>query len=268
MQPAREADTPVTVQVRRPWRRDELVAAFRLYCLLPFGQLDHRTPEIMALAQVLGRTPSAVAMKLVNLASLDPAITATGRKGLSNASAGDRGIWKEFHDDWAALEEESGEILQQLGYPEAEVIAPTAPIPPVGETSVEALVRVRRGQDFFRRMVLASYEGKCCISGLAEPSLLLASHIVPWVQDADNRLNPCNGLCLSALHDRAFDLGLIAVNTDFRLRVSPLLRDQAGNALAQGWLLNLEGTRIRLPRRFRPAPEFLAWHLESVFQAG
>lgn len=47
------------------------------------------------------------------------------------------------------------------------------------------------------------------MSGLAEPRLLIASHIVPWSKDKTNRLNPSNGLCLSAIHDRAFDQGFI-----------------------------------------------------------
>jgi DNA (cytosine-5)-methyltransferase 1/putative restriction endonuclease len=246
----------------------ELVAAFRLYCELPFGRLHHRNPEIVALAKVLDRTPSSVAMKLVNLASLDPAITASGRKGLGNASAGDRQIWREFRGDWTAMEEESGEVFHRLGIPEAEAATGPGLLPPTGETSAEALVQVRRGQAFFRRAVLASYGGQCCMSGLAEPGLLLASHIKPWARDAGNRLNPSNGLCLSALHDRAFDQGLIGVDTDYHVRVSPVLRDQGGNALAKTWLLGLEGTRIRLPERFLPEREFLAWHMGTLFQAG
>lgn len=268
MPPDSRAESPSSVLTRRPWRREELVAAFRLYCELPFGRLHHRNPEIIALANVLDRTPSSVAMKLVNLASLDPAITASGRKGLGNASAGDRRIWQEFQDDWTALEEESGEVFRQLGIPGPEVTAAPGLVPPTGETSVEALVRIRRGQDFFRRAVLASYGGECCMSGLAEPGLLLASHIVPWASDAENRLNPSNGLCLSALHDRAFDKGLLAVDTDYRVHVSPVLRSQGGNALVKTWLLGLEGARIRLPERFLPDRDFLAWHLGTLFQAG
>ena len=268
MQSVKRTESPVSVPVRRSWRREELVAAFRLYCTLPFGRLHSRNPEIVALAKVLNRTPSSVAMKLVNLASLDPAITATGRKGLGNASDADRRIWMEFHDDWAALEEESAGILQQLGLPESELALYPDLVPPPGTTSVEALVRVRRGQDFFRRAVLASYGGKCCISDLAEPGLLLASHIVPWAKDVENRLNPSNGLCLSALHDRAFDLGLLGVNADYRIRVSPMLNNQSANALTQAWLLDLEGTPIRLPERFLPDREFLSWHLRTIFQAG
>ena len=106
------------------------------------------------------------------------------------------------------------------------------------------------------------------MSGLSEPGLLLASHIVPWASDAGNRLNPSNGLCLSALHDRAFDNGLITVDTGYRVRVSPVLQSQAGNPLAKVWLLGLEGVQIRLPERFLPDRQFLAWHMGTLFQAG
>lgn len=268
MPPNSQAEAPSSVLQRRPWRREEVVAAIRLYCLLPFGQLDQRTPAILELAKVLDRTPSSVAMKLVNLASLDPAITANGRKGLGHASATDRTVWQEFHEDWSALEEESGEILRRFGYQEAEAVASPVPTPPSGSTTSEAMVRIRRGQDFFRRAVLASYGGRCCMSGLAEPTLLLASHIVPWASDTTNRLNPSNGLCLSALHDRAFDKGLIAVDAEYRVRVSPLLRKQKENAMVRTWLLDLEGNQIRLPERFLPNRDFLAWHLGTLFQAG
>ena len=267
MPPVSRTEVQVPAPARRPWQREELIAAFRLYCLLPFGRLHQRNPEIVALAEVLERSPSSVAMKLVNLASLDPAVTGTGRKGLGNASEGDRRIWREFHDDWAGLENESREILHRLGCPDPALPSSADQSPPAGETSVEALVRVRRGQDFFRRAVLASYGGRCCISGLAEPGLLLASHIMPWAKDPENRLNPSNGLCLSALHDRAFDIGFIAVGTDYRVRVSPMMRDPGENDLARVWLLDLEGTQILLPERFLPDRAFLAWHLENVFQA-
>ena len=59
--------------MKRGWTRDELLVAFNLYCKTPFGRLHQRNPEIIRLASALGRTPSALAMKLVNFASLDPA---------------------------------------------------------------------------------------------------------------------------------------------------------------------------------------------------
>ena len=69
-----------------PWTRDQLLVAFSLYCRLPFGRLHARNPEIIAIADAIGRTPGALAMKLTNIASLDPEITSTGRSGLTGAS--------------------------------------------------------------------------------------------------------------------------------------------------------------------------------------
>ena len=79
-------------------------------------------------------------------------------------------------------------------------------------------------QDFFRRAVLASYRGRCCISGVGEPRLLIASHIVPWREDKANRLNPSNGLCLSAIHDKAFDSYLFSLTDDGRVVLSAALK--------------------------------------------
>ena len=72
------------------WTEDELRLALALYCQLPFGKMHSRNKEIVKLAEKIGRTPSAVAMKLVNFASLDPEIVNSGRAGLGNASSMDR----------------------------------------------------------------------------------------------------------------------------------------------------------------------------------
>jgi putative restriction endonuclease len=74
----------------------------------------------------------------------------------------------------------------------------------------------RRGQDYFRRMILKFYDGKCALTGINVEPLLLASHIIPWRDESHKkeRLNPCNGICLSALYDKAFDKGLITISPD------------------------------------------------------
>lgn len=81
----------------RRWTEEELRLALQLYRRIPFGQFNQRNPEIIALAKSMARTPSSVSMKLCNLASLDPKITRSGRKGLPNASALDRKVWAEAH---------------------------------------------------------------------------------------------------------------------------------------------------------------------------
>ena len=102
------------MNLRKPWARDELIIAMNLYCKLPFGQLDHRTPIIIEVAGKLGRTSSSLAMKLSNFTSLDPVQQARGIRGLSGASKADRKIWEEFTMNWEQLGTESEERFQEL----------------------------------------------------------------------------------------------------------------------------------------------------------
>jgi putative restriction endonuclease len=82
------------------WNIHELKLALALYCQLPFGKMHSRNHDIIRMAEKIGRTPSAVAMKLVNFASLDPEIVNSGRSGLGNASAMDRQVWNKFQKNW------------------------------------------------------------------------------------------------------------------------------------------------------------------------
>lgn len=252
------------------WTKEQLKLAFHLYCQLPFGKLHSRNREIVELASLIGRTPSAVAMKLVNLASLDPAITSTGRVGLGNASALDREVWDEFHANWEKLALECERLRQGLGaaapvdtLEEADSDGALAAEDFSGETR-RVVTEQRIKQHFFRRAVLSSYHGRCCMSGLAEPRLLIASHIVPWSKDKANRLNPSNGLCLSAIHDRAFDKGLLTLTDDFRIVLADELRKR-DEAFVKQVLLPLDGRQIEMPERFVPDVGFLARHRAEVF---
>ena len=252
---------------RTPWTRQQLLVAFELYSRLPFGRLHYRNPEIAHYAEAIGRTPGALAMKLVNIASVDPEITSTGRTGLSNASAADRAMWDEMTGNWDQFAIDSQVALAEYGLAEnqegQEVEAAVDDI----ETSragidrpVETTARV--GQNFFRNAVLGAYNQQCCITGLAIPRLLIASHIVPWRLDPANRVNPRNGLLLSALHDRAFDAGLLTVADDMTVRVSPAYHDDEFFTTA---VSSYHGKPITLPEKFAPDREFLAYHRENVY---
>ena len=243
------------------WTKEQLKLAFHLYCQLPFGKLHSRNPEIKHLAQVIGRTADAVAMKLVNFASLDPDITSTGRKGLEGASKLDREIWEEFHTDWEKLAVETELLRRSLDNKaiiQDDADEQLVPEDFTGETR-KVVTEQRIKQSFFRRAVLSSYRGRCCMSGLSESRLLIASHIVPWSQDKANRLNPSNGLCLSAIHDRAFDKGLITLSEDMTVIVSAELKRSKEPFIAEV-LISLDGKPIELPERFVPQKEFIEWH--------
>jgi len=102
------------------------------------------------------------------------------------------------------------------------------------------------------------------MSGLSDSRLLIASHIVPWSKDKHNRLNPRNGLCLSALHDKAFDRGLIALDDDFCVILSKDL-EQRNEPFVRQFFHPLAGQSITLPERFAPDKAFLARHRDVVF---
>ena len=213
---------------RRLWTREELILAFNLYLKLPFGKLHHGTPEIIHLASILDRTPNSIAMRLSNFASVDPYHQQRGVKGLTGGIRQVEPIWNEFISNKAELLFESERILanlekQTIETKFAEILSGTENL--IGETKVRE-VKTRVNQNVFRQIVLANYNKKCAITGIDIPDLLVASHIVPWSQNEVERLNPENGICLSALYDRAYDKGLIGITEKYQIVLSSELKNQ------------------------------------------
>ncbi len=251
---------------RRNWSRDELILAFNLYCKTPFGRIHTHNPDIIALAKLIDRTPSAVSWKLANFASLDPALKDRKIVGASHASNRDAEIWVEFSNNWDLLGFESEKLLATIASQSVESISEIFMEDlPKGQER-EAVVKARVNQNFFRKSVLAAYDFRCCITGLDTPELLNARHIVPWSETAANRVNPRNGLCLNTLHDRAFDRGLITVTPEYRIKISPYLKNSADNGV-QEFFLRFDNAMIRLPTRFRPDAAFLSYHNANIFRA-
>ena len=251
---------------RLPWTRQQLLVAFGLYCRLHFGRFHRENPDIVRFADAIGRSPSSLSMKLSNIASLDPAITSTGRAGLKNASAADREMWAEMESDSANFALECQTALMEAegqAVPMSDALEDGG-IDRVGEDKiVQATERI--GQSFFRSTVLSAYNGRCCITGLSVPTLLVASHIVPWRLEKLHRLNPRNGLALSALHDRAFDAGLITINEDMTVRVSTNHPSRSDDFFATA-IEYYSGKPIHLPKKFGVGEEFLVFHREHIFQ--
>lgn len=251
------------------WTRQQLLVAFNLYCQLPFGKLHSRNPYIVKAAGLIGRTPAALAMKLTNIASLDPAITSTGRKGLSGASAADREMWEEMQNNWEIFVIDMAQAMQVAGINQEIGLGdePDDDGLKVDYTGSDRLAqtKTRVGQEFFRKSVLSAYQYKCCITGLSVPRLLVASHIVPWKDDKKNRLNPSNGLCLSMLHDKAFDAGFITITDELTVRVSKKYY-MDNDTFYLSALLGYDGADIALPEKFQPHKEFLDHHRNHIFE--
>lgn len=249
------------------WTREELILAFNLYFKIPFGRIDKGNSEIISLAKILGRTPSAVVWKLSNFARLDPVLRQRGVVGASHGSKLDVIIWEEFYGNLEQLSFESEVLLaEKVGRKVEEVAEIYVFDLPERGLERESLVKTRVNQSFFRKAVLAAYNEKCCITGLSISSLLTASHIIPWSIDEVNRMNPQNGLCLNALHDRAFDNGLITVMPDHKVRVSPQIKKISHDPIVSDLLLKYDGVSIQEPKRFFPDARFLEYHNEVIFR--
>ena len=203
-------------------------------------------------------------MKLSNLASLDPVITGSGRKGLAGASQADRALWHEFSRHPAQMMPEIAMALENLDKVTTGNEEASAPHSYHGEMT-SAVVQRRKGQNLFREAVLSAYNYQCCITGIADTRFLVASHIKPWAEDEHNRLNPRNGLCLSTFYDRAFDIGLITFADDYKLMISSELERQKSNNHIRETFLERTGSIIELPHKFSPELEFMRWHRECLF---
>lgn len=250
------------------WTREELILAINLYCKIPFGKMHHGNPLIIEFANLIGRTPSSVTFKLGNLASFDPSLKERGIKGASNASKLDKEIWDEFYQNWDKALLQSEELLANKYHSTIEKINHINPNDLLKDgIDKERLVKIRINQSIFRNIILATYNNRCCITGIENPELLIASHIVPWSRDDKNRLNPMNGLCLNALHDKAFDTGLITISPDnYSLIISQCLKRTNITQSIKDNFIAFENKPINLPDKFPPSKEFLKYHYQNIFR--
>lgn len=253
---------------RRNWTKDELVLAFALYLKLPFGKMHRNTSEIIELAGIIDRTPSAVAMRLSNFASLDPYHQERGVKGLTGGISICQPIWDEFIDNKEELIYKSELLLAdkqnlQIENKYSYLLEDTKELK--GETK-ERIVKTRVNQSVFRQIILATYSNKCAISGINIPELLVASHIIPWSENIEERLNPSNGICLSNLYDKAFDKGLIGIKNDYSIILSDKIKTKSTESYFSRFFNFIDGAKLALPERYLPKREFLEYHFDTIFQ--
>ncbi|MDB6063855.1 MAG: putative restriction endonuclease [Pedosphaera sp.] len=244
------------------WTYEEHIIAFSLYNQITFGTIGMRNPKVVELAAVLGRTPGSVSYKLTNFVRFDPSLKTRGIRGNEHGAKGEEQIWKEFAQRPESLAFESARLLAAHLGTSVEKVADIeqGDLPPAG-IEREALVRLRVKQSFFRKRILSAYGFRCCVTGITVPSLLVASHIVPWAEDEAHRLNPQNGLCLNALHDRAFDRRLMWIDDGYIIRFSEkLLTELSGPEGSLKWLTSFEGKTLTIPKAFGPDPNLLLRH--------
>ncbi|MGN0470684.1 MAG: HNH endonuclease [Acutalibacteraceae bacterium] len=127
-------------------------------------------------------------------------------------------------------------------------------------TEKEMLIKARNGQGVFRERIVEKYH-KCIITGISDSRLLIASHIRPW-RSADNveRLSEENGLLLSPLYDKLFDIGLISFSKDMKIIVSNQMNKE--DVLKIGF----DTDRIYLPSPSKELRVNMEYHRDNIFK--
>lgn len=125
-------------------------------------------------------------------------------------------------------------------------------------------IKARQKQSLFRSRVLANFDYKCCLSDIGENDLLVASHIIPWSERIDTRLDPANGLCLFVLYDKLFDEGYISFDDTLQVVITSQFSRLTQEL--QVVLRSIEGKKIRTPKNHSINNEFLRYHRENKFR--
>ncbi len=249
---------------RNNWTREELVVTLALYFKLPFGRLNRSTKEVIELAKIIGRTPSAVALRLTNYAACDPYIINSGRHGMSGGLSTCKPIWDEYQYDHEKLFLDAEVYLAKMKKESIETHLHLSEPDFTGKDKL-AVIKQRVNQDAFRAMILSNYDYRCAITGMDVQSLLIASHIIPWAENESERLNPENGICLSPLYDKAFDNGLIGIQPDYEIVLSKELKEHSKEDFFASSFAIIEHTKLILPQEHQPNPAFLQYHYDNIF---
>lgn len=248
------------------WNSDQLTVALNLYWKIPYNKISGSSNfKIKQIAKIIGRSPGALAYKLMNFTSLDSEKQKKGNKGKDGASKADKIIWEKYYNKWEKLAVDSYEILARMNNQSLEEFISLEDEIFSKGLEKKQIVNIRLNQSDFRQRILASYNERCCITGLNVKSLLVASHIIPWSINDNERLNPRNGLCLNSIHDKAFDKGLLTVTTDFKIKLSDEILKDCNQVAIQDIFIKYENKRIFLPERYIPSKDFLDYHNNNIF---
>ena len=159
-------------------------------------------------------------------------------------------IWPVYIAEWSAAD-----LKARLAFAPPATVKVGDGVPSAPERRYGLrLVRQRLHQATFREAVLAAYGGRCAVSGLPEPRLLDAAHIIVDRDEQFGQPVVANGLPLSKIHHAAFDANLIGVDADFRIHVAVQLLSITDGPMLEG-LKALAGGNIRLPQRRTDYPD-------------
>lgn len=260
---------------RSNWTKDELILVMNLYTKIRYGQFHNKNPEVIHLANLIGKTPGAVAYKLVHLSSQDPYHKNRGVRGLANPGRNAVSVYAEFMENWDEMLLKSEVLLAKIQNKSIEELLLKED--EIKEIEIDRLtykqgidvrryIKIRVNQALFRRIVVSNYSNSCAVCGLDVENLLVASHIIRWSENETHRLNPENGMCLCNIHDKAFELGFIGITQNYKISISGELFSMSEKNTFYSLFQRHDNRLINLPDKFYPSLTFLKQHFDSTFR--
>jgi len=260
---------------RRIWSREEFMLVMNLYTKIPYGQFHAKNAEVIQLANILNRTPGAVAYKLVHFASLDPYHLARGIKGLGNPGNNAINIFNEFQAHWDKLLYESELLL--IKYQNKTIEEEYLSQDEIKEYrdidlrqkegfDIKRMIKTRVNQGLFRKVIIGNYFHTCAVCGVNIPDLLVASHILKWSNNKEERLNPENGICLCNLHDKAFEMGYLGIMPNYKIIISNEVDIISDKTTQDALFKRHHNHEIILPDKYYPNKNFLDLHFQQSFK--
>jgi len=253
-----------------PWTQEDIIIAYALYCVTPLNKIRTNNPIIQKAAEKIGHSVSSLTMRMLNFMSVDPD---SDKTGCAHVAKADKEIFENFKHDWFTLSCKAEEYLGfELFYNNDSTTPLSEKLPINGSKPISSLDernRTNKERNIFRTEIIAAYDGKCCITGVNIPELLIASHIKDFSKSPDfQRIAPTNGLLMNTFHDSLFDKGFITVLPDYTIKLSGTLkkRSDINNEFNKRWIFGIENTKINLPPRFQPDKQCLEWHNKYKFR--
>lgn len=252
---------------RNDWTEEQTLVLFNAYLNgdeKGFG--NRESPVVLKYSKILGRSPGSIKAKMENIRTANPAYTLKR----TNSARYITQVWMDLLEDYEGAVERIGrvasEYLADRNLDAGEVVIGKVEFNPGADDAREC--RVRKGQGVFRLNVANNFERRCCITGIAENSLLVASHIVPWSESSpEEKTDPRNGLFLNRLHDGLFDRHLMTIDEEMRVVYSDGLEEGMPPEVYERFFKPYEGGRISEPVYFEIDAGLLARHNRAFQRA-
>ena len=242
------------------WTEDEIIVACYIY--LSRDRITVRDTRF--LAGLFDRTEKSVGAKIYNIRRFDDEVVRSGGSFWSHGSHLDEVVWNKFQEDPETMSTRAMAIMNGMGADE-DVIRDS--YSSSGTVSIDigpgmeryVTVKERMNQGSFRRVVLRCSDYRCCVTGIRDTTLLVASHIKPWSEcGPGEKTDIHNAFCLNSLHDRLFDRGLMTVDRDLRILYAPSLARSMDAEVYESMIARFDSVKVTDSNT--PSEDYLRHH--------